>query len=177
MGQKTRLDGAAAVFLMFYRAVYLTLALFMSVSEYRKDGNILGALAFAVFIAVALELMYWVRQFGTDFPDRFRIWMTHQRERVAEDPLYPNLPLFVALMMAFLCIGIATAAHLTFPETCDPESRKWLYRVAICKQPFRSIFYLSSTVLFAMVGAGSLVMAFMLRRRYRSSSDRDSRDL
>lgn len=153
------------MFLMFYRALYVAMALFVAVSEFKKDGNLLGAIAFAVFIAVALELMYWLRQFAPSAPDRFIGWMSRQRKRTAEDRLYPNVPLFVALILAILCIGIAIALHRTFPETCNPESRKWLFRVAICKQPFRIVTYMSTVGLFALCGVSSLVMAFRLRRR------------
>jgi hypothetical protein len=150
---------------MFYRAIYIAMALFMAVSEYRKDGDLVRALAFAVFIAVALDLMYWIRHFGTDFPDRFKGWMTRQRERTVKDRLCPNVPLFVALIMAIVCIGIAAAVHLTFPETCDPESRKWLFRIAVCKQPFRIFTYMSTVGLFTLGGVCCLIAALKLRRR------------
>jgi hypothetical protein len=153
------------VFLKFYRAIYTAVALFVGVSEYRKDGNLLEAAAFAVLIAVGLELIYWAERFRTNFPGRCNVWMTRQREKVAEDRLYPNVPLFVALMTAIVCIGMAAAFHLIFPEACDPEAKKWVFRVAYCKQPFRGFFYLSTVALFAMLGASFLIMAFMLRRR------------
>jgi len=153
------------VFLIFYRAVYVALAVFIAASEFKQSGNLFQAVLLALPVVVLLELLYWLRRLGPGIPSRFFPWVASQRKRTVEDRLYPNVPLLVALLMAIVCIGIAIILHNTFPETCNPEARKWLFRVGICRQPFRAIIYMFTAGVFAIGGLGYLIMAVKMWRR------------
>jgi hypothetical protein len=153
------------VFALFYRFLYATLVLYMAVSEYRKDGDLAGAVTFSLLMMTGLELLYWLHTYKWEFAYHFKNWFSKQQHKAAQDRLYPNVPLFTAVLVAALFIGLAAVLHITFPESCDPESRKWLFRVAVCKQPFRFLMYSAEVGGIAVLGIAYLVIAYRSRRR------------
>ncbi|MBB4041348.1 hypothetical protein GGR34_003018 [Microvirga flocculans] len=140
----------------------------MTVTEYRKDGDFIGAVLFFLLMLAALELiywLYWLKANTSEFADRFKIWLGKQQNRTTQDQSYPNVPLFIALAIAAIFIGLAVVLHITFPESCDPESRKWLFRVAICKQPLRFVMYSVEVGGMMVLGLAYLMIAYRSWRR------------
>jgi hypothetical protein len=75
------------VFLIFYRAAYVAIALCIGVSEYRKDGDLFEAIAFSVAIAVALEVLYWLQGLQTRTPPIVLGWIkARERRKNQEKP-------------------------------------------------------------------------------------------
>jgi hypothetical protein len=69
------------VFLIFYRCAYLGIALYIGLTEFRKDGDLVEAVAFSLFIAVALELLYWLRELKARTPEIVLGWIREREER------------------------------------------------------------------------------------------------
>ena len=156
------------MFAVVYRCLYIALVLYITVTAYRKDGDFTGAVLFCFLMLAALELLYWlywIKANTSEFADRFKSWFRKQQDKAANDRLYPNVPLFIALAVAAIFIGLAAVLHITFPESCDPESRKWLFRVAICKQPFRFFMYSVEVGGMAVLGLAYLMIAYRSWRR------------
>ncbi len=153
------------MFAIVYRCFYIALVFFIAVTEYRRDGDLAGAVTFSLLIAAGLELLYWLRIYRWEFADHFKTWFSNQQNKVAQNRRYPNVPLFTAVAVAVVCIGLAAVLHITFPEGCDPDSRKWLFRVAICKQPFRFLMNSAEVGGIAGLGVAYLAIAYRSRRR------------
>jgi hypothetical protein len=153
------------VFAIVYRCLYVSLVLYIAIAEYQKDGDLVAALTFSSLMAAALELIYWIKTNTWEFSNRLRQWFQRQQEKAVQDRRYPNVPLLTAVAVATVCIGLAAVLHISFPESCDPESRKWLFRVAICKQPFRSLMYSAEVGGITVLGVAYLVIAYRSWRR------------
>jgi hypothetical protein len=80
------------VFLIFYRCAYLGIALYIGLTEFRKDGDLIEAAVFSLFIAVALELLYWLRELKARTPQIVLGWIGKREERKQQQKAASELP-------------------------------------------------------------------------------------
>jgi len=153
------------VFLIFYRALYAGGALYIAFNEYQRDDDLFEAIVFALVIAAALELAYWVNEAGRDLLSRFGIWLKGQEMKARDDELYPNIPLIVLIAIGSLTAGLALFLYLADLGTCNPASKKWLFRGAMCRPLVRATFQIVTIGFFGLGSLTSFWAAYMARRR------------